>query len=123
MASLQRAGKEGSNGSANAGALLSAQVPEPSVDLATLIEFLADSLAPTGAAGPDGWPLLSWSPADRTLGINTFGVLWRLRRPDKPRRVLSQGFISNAPVPRGSQRAHLGGRLAPQSESRLRAGV
>ena len=78
----------------NAGALLTAQFPEPSVDLATLVEFLADSLSPKGTDGPDAWPLLSWSPADRTLGINTFGVLWRLRRPDQPRRVLSQSFIA-----------------------------
>ncbi len=106
-----------------AGALLTAEVPEPSVDLATLVEFLAESLAPMGAAGPDSWPLLSWSPGERTLGINTFGVLWRLRRPDQARKVLSQGFIANAPVPRSSQRAHLGGRLAPQSEGRLRAAV
>jgi hypothetical protein len=108
---------------ANAGALLTAQVPEPSVDLATLVEFLAESLSPTGTAGPDAWPLFSWSPADRTLGINTFGVLWRLRGPDQPRRVLSQSFIANAQVPRSSQRAHLGGRLKPQTEGRLRVAV
>src|SRR5437660_10811759 len=121
MASPNGLGRRASMAASNAGALLTAQVPEPSVDLAALIEFLADSVAPTGAAGPDGWPLLSWSPSDSTLGINTFGVLWRLRRPDHPRRVLSQGFISNAPVPKSSQRAHLGGRLAPLSEARLRA--
>src|SRR5260370_4031360 len=107
----------------NAGALLTAQVPEPSVDLATVVEYLADSISPTGATDPDSWPLLSWSPSQQLLGINTFGVLRRLRGPGKTRRVLSQQFVSNAPVPRSAQRAHLGGRLAPDSEGRLRSAV
>src|SRR6266851_885592 len=97
----------------NAGALLSAQVPEPAVDLATLIEYLADSVLPSDVAGPDSWPLLSWSQRERMLGINTFGVLWRLRGPQQPRRVLSRQFIANAPVPRSAERSHVGGRLTP----------
>jgi hypothetical protein len=117
------AGKEASMAAPSAGALLTAQVPEPSVDLAALVEFLADSLSLNGSAGPDAWPLLNWTPGDQVLGINTFGVLWRLRRPDQPRKVLSQTFITNAPVPRSSQRSHLGGRLTPNSEPRLRAAV
>src|SRR5438128_1164996 len=123
MASPNGLGRRASMAASNAGALLTAQVPEPSVDLATLVEFLAESLSPAGTTGPEAWPLLSWSPADRVLGINTFGVLWRLRGPDQQRRVLSQTFIANAQVPRSSQRAHLGGRVKPQSEGRLRAAI
>jgi hypothetical protein len=107
----------------NAGALLTAQVPEPSVDLATLIEYLADSIPPTEGAAPECWPLLSWSSEERVLGVNTFGVLRRLRGPAQTRKVLSGQFIANAPVPRSAQRSHLGGRLAPDSEVRLRSSV
>jgi len=108
----------------NAGALLTAQVPEPSVDLATLVEYLADSISPKMDADErERWPLLSWSPQERVLGLNTYGVLRRLRGPVQPRKILSQRFIANAPVPRTAQRSHLGGRLAPESEGRLRSAV
>ena len=93
----------------HAGALLTAQVPEPSVDLATVIEYLAESISPTVGTEPESWPLLSWSPSQQVLGVNTFGVLRRLRDPAHTRKVLSQHFISNAPVPRSAQRAPVAG--------------
>src|ERR1700738_3475557 len=95
-----RTGKEASMAASNAGASLTAQVPEPSVDLATVIEYLAVSISPTDGTEPESWPLLSWSPSQQVLGVNTFGVLRRLRGPAQRRKVLSQQFILNSPVPR-----------------------
>ena len=64
------------------GARLEVRYPEPAVDLATLVECLADAVPvpPEGAAVQprQRWPLLSWDRPRCVLGINTRAVLQRL---------------------------------------------
>lgn len=108
----------------SSGASLETRAPEPAVDLAALIDYLAPAVPlQPGQNGPNGWHLLQWSPNDRVLGINTLAVLWRFRYDKRARDSLGQHFVSNASTPRSAARAHLGGRLVPDSEGRLQAAI
>lgn len=106
------------------GASLETRAPEPAVDLASLIEFLAPAVgARPNERAPFNWPMLSWSAEERVLGINTLAPLWRFRNDERARKVLGQHFIANAPIPKSAARAHLGGRITPDSEGRLRTAM
>src|SRR3954451_1793151 len=110
------------------GASLDARYSEPSIDLATLAETLSASVAPTKDAGAPPTlraPLLSWDAADRVLRVNTWAVLSRFWKQPGWKSLLDEqkGFVRDAPVPRSRLRAHVGGRIVPDTESALRRGM
>ncbi len=111
------------------GATLTAQVPEPAVDLVAVVQFLSTAVpirpvAPGDAnAVTGGWPLLDWNPGQRVLGINTYGVVRRLRHNREAAGVFRKRFTTNARVPKADTKARLGGRILPNTEPQLRAAV
>jgi hypothetical protein len=122
-------GKEGFITVLATGATLTAQVPEPAVDLAAVVQFLSIAV-PTRPVAPgdpnaatDGWPLLDWNPDQRVLGINTYGVIRRLRHNREAAGVFRKRFTTNARVPKADTKARLGGRILPNTETQLRAAV
>ena len=95
--------------------IVTAQVPEPSVDPPHTRRVLAESLFADGQLpGPDAWPLLSWSPATAPGDQYVRRSLAPARAGQTAASLSRKNFIANAQVPRSSQRAHLGGRLKPR---------
>src|SRR6266542_130728 len=110
------------------GASLDARYTEPAIDLATLVTSLGASIRPTSDLATSGSmraPLLAWDPAERVLRINTWAVLSRFWKQPGWRSLLDEqkGFVRDAPVPRSRLRAHVGGRIVPETESALRRGL
>lgn len=105
------------------GAFAGVRVPEPAVDLALLVQHLAESLRPRAIADPkypeSVLPFVTWDPAERALILDTGAVLVRLWTSPAARAAL-RGFLIDADVPRTHARAHLGGVIRPRSEAALR---
>lgn len=104
------------------GASLDAHFAEPAIDLATLIEGLAEAVSPPDIATrypAERWPIISWDTRERALGLNTRGVLARFWHT-RPVRQLGSRFLRDAPIPKSRARAHLGGQIVPGTEGRLR---
>jgi hypothetical protein len=69
------------------GASVNARNLIPSTDLACLIDYLVKAFPPNGNALPFSWPVLTFDPSKKRLGINTYGIL---------RRFLCQKEMLNA---------------------------
>lgn len=116
-----------------AGASLEVRLTEPSVDLATLVECLADAVAPPAAPNAvrphQRWPLFAWSASTcgGVLAIDTRAVLSRLTTSPSAFQRLKPGsgagFLRDAPVPRRRTNGHLGGRIAEGTGGQLRRAV
>src|SRR5690242_13007270 len=106
------------------GASLDAHFAEPAIDLATLIEGLAEAVAtptdPTTPPTAEHWPLLTWDAQEQVLSLNTRAVLARFWQT-RAFKQLGSGFLRNASVPKSRARAHLGGQIVHGTEGRLRA--
>jgi hypothetical protein len=117
----------------NAGASLEVRRVEPSVDLATLIECLADAVplpaAPSAVLPHQRWPLFAWtaSPSSGVLAVDTRAVLSRLTTsPNAFQRLKPSsgaGFLRDAPVPRRRTQGHIGGRIAEGTGGQVRRAV
>src|SRR5260370_18937757 len=93
----------------NAAASLEVRLAEPSVDLATLVECLADAVSLPAAPGTvrphQRWPLFAWneSPSGAVLTIDTRAVLSRLTTSPTAFHRLNPssapGFLAVAPCP------------------------
>ncbi|HEY6925685.1 MAG TPA: hypothetical protein VI653_19550, partial [Steroidobacteraceae bacterium] len=87
----------------------------PSVDLASLIALLVESLPPRGSSARVlAWPVLNFDPAGNRLVLNTYGVLYRLVGSEKFRQQFKEGrasgFLRDAQPPRGRD-ARMGGEI------------
>ncbi|MFM2007052.1 MAG: hypothetical protein RLZZ09_2707 [Pseudomonadota bacterium] len=98
----------------------------PSIDLATLIQLLGESITPGHQATgqPASWPLFTWSNNKR-LRINTRGVISRFLKHHKFEVAFvpgeDSGFIRDCTLPASGTDAKIGGRLfAEQSEGLTR---
>lgn len=115
-----------------AGASLEVRRTEPSVDLATLVECLADAV-PLPASGSNllarqQRSLFIWqaSPTGAILSIDTRAVLSRLTTTSAFRRLKpgsDTGFLRDAPTPRRRAAAHMGGRIVEGTGGQLHAHV
>ncbi|MCP4695511.1 MAG: hypothetical protein GY862_01495 [Gammaproteobacteria bacterium] len=97
-------------------ASVSVQTRSPCIDLKTLLECLADAIPALADANKDihKLPLFAYHPDPQALGVQTHGVLARLRTVkhfDRLKPVDKQGFIRHLEVPKGGQRAWLGCRI------------
>src|SRR5713226_2378154 len=117
----------------NAGASLEVSRAEPAVDLATLVECLADAAplpsAPRAVLPHQRWQLIAStaSPSGGGLAIDTRAVLSRLTTsPNAFQRLKpgsGAGFLRDAPVPRRRTQGHIGGRIAEGTGGQLRRAV
>lgn len=111
------------------GASLEVRRPEPAVDLATLVECLADAVplpANSGSVKPhQRWSLFTWNPTEAggNLAIDTRAVISRLTTSKAFQQLKlgpHAGFLRDAPVPRHRTRAQVGGRIVEGTGGRLR---
>jgi hypothetical protein len=106
----------------SAGASAGVRVPEPAVDLASLVQHLAASIRPSSTADPKypamEQPFITWAPDGRVLTLDTHAVLFRLWARPAARQAM-RAFLIDADVPKTRARAHLGGAIKPGTELSL----
>jgi hypothetical protein len=114
------------------GASLEVRRPEPAVDLATVVECLADAvpLPPDESTllARQRRRLLTWraSAAGGSLSIDTRAVISRLTTTKGFNRLKpgpNAGFLRDAPVPRRRVAGHIGGRIVEGTGGQLRKDV
>ncbi len=115
-----------------AGASLEVGRPEPSVDLAALLECLADAIPLPTTGRPflpsQGRPMFSWRPSTSSgaLSIDTAAAIRRLTTSKGFRQLkpgADAGFLRDAPVPRRRTPGHIGGRIVDGTGGRVRTAV
>ncbi|NOS75267.1 MAG: hypothetical protein HOP36_12190 [Methyloglobulus sp.] len=99
------------------GASVHARGRIPSTDLASLINFLVKAF-PTDENRSDhplGWPVLTFDPVKKRLGINTYGILRRFLAQKEMRDAFRQsettGFLCDLVSPPKNFTAKMGGRI------------
>lgn len=89
----------------------------PSTDLTSLINFLVKAFPPdeNRSDHPLGWPVLTFDPAKKRLGINTYGILRRFlvqkEMRDAFRQTETTGFLCDLVSPPKNFTAKMGGRV------------
>src|SRR5687768_4447749 len=113
------------------GASLEVRFVEPSLDVASLVACLSDAVpalpsavdvATHHGAQERCRTMMAWEPETGVLAIDTGAVLSRLATTKDYRALQpghTRGFVRDAPVPRTSARAYLGGRIVEGSGGRL----
>lgn len=107
----------------NRGASIEATTAQPSIDLASLLQCLAEAITPLAAGKPEhSLPLLELDTHTQTLRVLTLGVLARLLAGGGRSRLTpgrGRGFFRAVSAPRGPARGWLGGRLVSGSDRAL----
>ncbi|MGH8551590.1 MAG: hypothetical protein ACRERU_23890 [Methylococcales bacterium] len=99
------------------GASVHARGRIPSTDLASLIDFLVKAFPPDEDRSdhPLGWPVLTFYPAKKRLGINIYAILRRFlaqrEMRDAFRQTETTGFLCDLVIPPKSFTAKMGGRM------------
>lgn len=97
------------------GASVNARNRIPSTDLACLIDYLVKAFPPNGNAPPFSWPVLTYDPSKKRLGINSYGILRRFLAQNEIRKAFRQtettGFLRDLVSPPKNFTAKMGGRL------------
>lgn len=111
------------------GASVLARGQIPSTDLASLIQFLVKAYPPDLASTKPviKWPVLTFDPEKRRLGINTYGILRRLVVQNELqaqfRQTTNTGFLRDLISPPKGCSSKLGGRLFDDNIAGLSQGL